>query len=46
MDDLGVWRSLDALGIPPEKVIQKKDFTKMLQAMEQAHEATLHHCLR
>ncbi|EHS63516.1 uncharacterized protein PGTG_21692 [Puccinia graminis f. sp. tritici CRL 75-36-700-3] len=46
MDDLGVWRYLQALGIPPEKVIQKKDFTKMLQYMEQVHEATLWYCLR
>ncbi|KAA1124370.1 hypothetical protein PGTUg99_029198 [Puccinia graminis f. sp. tritici] len=46
MDDLGVWRYLQALGIPPEKVIQEKDFTKMLQYMEQVHEATLWYCLR
>ncbi|KAA1070075.1 hypothetical protein PGTUg99_002283 [Puccinia graminis f. sp. tritici] len=46
MDDLGVWRYLEALGIPPEKVAQKKDFTKMLQYMEQVHEATLWYCLR
>ncbi|KAH9460251.1 hypothetical protein Pst134EB_008436 [Puccinia striiformis f. sp. tritici] len=46
MDDLGVWRYLDALGIRPEKVVQKKDFTKMIQAMELVHEATLAHCLR
>ncbi|KAH9468225.1 hypothetical protein Pst134EA_011854 [Puccinia striiformis f. sp. tritici] len=45
-DDLGVWRYLDALGISPEKVIQKKDFTKMIQAMELVHEATLFYCLR
>ncbi|EFP91373.1 uncharacterized protein PGTG_17027 [Puccinia graminis f. sp. tritici CRL 75-36-700-3] len=46
MDDLGVWRYLDALGIPPEKVIQKKDYTKMIQAMTHVHEATIYHCLR
>ncbi|KAA1074368.1 hypothetical protein PGT21_002883 [Puccinia graminis f. sp. tritici] len=46
MDDLGVWRFLDALGIRPEKVVQKKDFTKMIRAMEQVHEATIHHLLR
>ncbi|OAV85482.1 hypothetical protein PTTG_30490, partial [Puccinia triticina 1-1 BBBD Race 1] len=46
MDDLGVWRYLEALGIPPEKVIQKKDFTKMLDYMEQVHEATIWYCLR
>ncbi|POW11554.1 hypothetical protein PSHT_08425 [Puccinia striiformis] len=37
---------LDALGIQPEKVIQKKDFTKMIVHMEQVHEATLWQCLR
>ncbi|KAI7937710.1 hypothetical protein MJO29_015025 [Puccinia striiformis f. sp. tritici] len=46
MDDFGVWRYLDALGIQPEKVIQKKDFTKMIVHMEQVHEATLWQCLR
>ncbi|KAA1134466.1 hypothetical protein PGTUg99_001927 [Puccinia graminis f. sp. tritici] len=46
MDDFGVWRFLEALGVSPEKVIQKKDFTKMLQHMEQVHEATLWHCIR
>ncbi|KAH9465232.1 hypothetical protein Pst134EA_013124 [Puccinia striiformis f. sp. tritici] len=46
MDDFGVWRYLDALGIQPETVIQKKDFTKMIVHMEQVHEATLWQCLR
>ncbi|EFP91832.2 uncharacterized protein PGTG_18026 [Puccinia graminis f. sp. tritici CRL 75-36-700-3] len=46
MDDLGVWRYLEALGIPPDKVIQKKDFTKMLECMEKVHEATIWFCLR
>ncbi|POW03187.1 hypothetical protein PSHT_11758 [Puccinia striiformis] len=46
MDDLGVWRYLDAIGIPPEKVIQKKDFTKMIQSMQLVQDATLVHCLR
>ncbi|KNE92380.1 hypothetical protein PSTG_07415 [Puccinia striiformis f. sp. tritici PST-78] len=46
MDDLGVWRYLDALGIAPEKVIQKKDYTKMIVHMEQVHEATVWQCLR
>ncbi|POV95267.1 hypothetical protein PSTT_16342 [Puccinia striiformis] len=40
-DDLGVWQYLDAIGIAPEKVIQKKDFTKMIQAMELVHEDKL-----
>ncbi|KAH9452208.1 hypothetical protein Pst134EB_016164 [Puccinia striiformis f. sp. tritici] len=46
MDDLGVWRYLDAIGIPPEKVIQKKDFTKMIQSMQLVQDVTLVHCLR
>ncbi|KNE86966.1 hypothetical protein PSTG_19665 [Puccinia striiformis f. sp. tritici PST-78] len=46
MDDLGVWRYSDAIGIPPEKVIQKKDFTKMIQLMQLVQDATLIHCLR
>jgi hypothetical protein len=46
MDDLGVWRYCEALGISPDKVIQKKDFTKMLAHMEQVHEATLFYCIR
>ena len=45
-EDLGAWRSLSALGIPPEKVVQKKDFTAMLQHMQKVHEATLFYCLR
>ncbi|KAH9453954.1 hypothetical protein Pst134EB_014055 [Puccinia striiformis f. sp. tritici] len=44
--DVGVWQYLEALGIPHEKVIQKKDFTLMLQQMELVHKATLYHCLR
>ncbi|KAA1115001.1 hypothetical protein PGT21_029101 [Puccinia graminis f. sp. tritici] len=46
MDDLGVWQYLDSLGIPPEKVIQKKDFSKMITALTHVHEATIQHCLR
>ncbi|PLW30044.1 hypothetical protein PCASD_21295 [Puccinia coronata f. sp. avenae] len=30
-NDLGMWQLLEALGIPHKKVIQKKDFTLMLQ---------------
>jgi hypothetical protein len=45
-NDLGVWQMLEALGIPHEKFIQKKDFTLMLQHMELVHMATLFHCLR
>jgi hypothetical protein len=45
-EDLGAWRSLSSLGVPPEKVIQKKDYTAMIHYMEQVHEVTLVHCLR
>ncbi|PLW09333.1 hypothetical protein PCANC_27082 [Puccinia coronata f. sp. avenae] len=45
-EDLGAWRSLLSLGVPPEKVIQKKDYTAMIHYMEQVHEVTLVHCLR
>ncbi|PLW49009.1 hypothetical protein PCASD_05114 [Puccinia coronata f. sp. avenae] len=44
--NLGVWQSLEALGIPHNKVIQKKDFTLMLHQIEQVHKATLLHCIR
>ncbi|PLW12041.1 hypothetical protein PCANC_20440 [Puccinia coronata f. sp. avenae] len=44
-NNLGVWQSLEALGIPHNKVIQKKDFTLMLQQIEQVHKATLLHCI-
>ncbi|PLW04779.1 hypothetical protein PCASD_17509 [Puccinia coronata f. sp. avenae] len=44
-DDLGAWRTLSSLGIAPEKVIQKKDFTAMIQHMEKVHESTLVLCL-
>ncbi|PLW13244.1 hypothetical protein PCANC_18007 [Puccinia coronata f. sp. avenae] len=45
-NDLGMWQLLEALGIPHEKVIQKKDFTLMLQHMELVHMVILFHCLR
>jgi hypothetical protein len=44
--NLGVWKYLESLGIPHKKVIQKKDFTLMLQQIEQVHKATLLHCIR
>ncbi|PLW31054.1 hypothetical protein PCASD_16050 [Puccinia coronata f. sp. avenae] len=44
--DLGVWQYFEALGIPHEKVIQKKDFTLMLRQIELVHKATLLHCIR
>lgn len=45
-DDLGAWRTLSALGILPDQVIQKKNFTAMIQHMEKVHEATLVLCLQ
>ncbi|PLW47893.1 hypothetical protein PCASD_04912 [Puccinia coronata f. sp. avenae] len=46
-NNLGIWQLLEALGIPHKQVIQKKDFTLMLQHMELVHIlATLFHCLR
>ncbi|KNE88229.1 hypothetical protein PSTG_18375 [Puccinia striiformis f. sp. tritici PST-78] len=44
--DLGAWRLLEGLGIPHDKVLQKKDFTLMLQQLELVHKATLYYCLR
>ncbi|EFP90533.2 uncharacterized protein PGTG_16559 [Puccinia graminis f. sp. tritici CRL 75-36-700-3] len=44
-DDLGAWRTLQALGLPSEKPAAKKDFTLMLTNMQKIHEATLIHCL-
>ncbi|OAV98174.1 hypothetical protein PTTG_25684 [Puccinia triticina 1-1 BBBD Race 1] len=43
--DSGAWCFLDALGIPSEKPIDKKDFTLMIQNMEKIHEATICHLL-
>ncbi|KAA1132441.1 hypothetical protein PGTUg99_009106 [Puccinia graminis f. sp. tritici] len=45
-NDLGAWQLFQSLGISHEKVLQKKDFTLMIQQMEQLHKATLYHCLR
>ncbi|POW01076.1 hypothetical protein PSHT_12688 [Puccinia striiformis] len=45
-ENMGAWRTLNALGTPPNKVLQKKDFTGMIRHLERVHEATLFHCLR
>ncbi|POW12630.1 hypothetical protein PSTT_04206 [Puccinia striiformis] len=45
-ENMGAWRTLNALGTPPSKVLQKKDFPGMIQHLERVHEATLFHCLR
>ena len=44
-DDLGAWRTLQALGIPSDKPLEKKYFTLMITNMQKIHEATLVHCL-
>ncbi|KAA1130701.1 hypothetical protein PGTUg99_025379 [Puccinia graminis f. sp. tritici] len=43
--DSGAWLFLDALGIPSDKPINKKDYTLMIQNMEKIHEATICHFL-
>ncbi|OAV96426.1 hypothetical protein PTTG_26389 [Puccinia triticina 1-1 BBBD Race 1] len=45
-EDLGVWRTLQALGLPSEKPAAKKDFTLMLTNIQKIHEVTLIHCLQ
>ncbi|KAA1084214.1 hypothetical protein PGT21_021262 [Puccinia graminis f. sp. tritici] len=44
-DDLGSWRTLQALGLPSEKPAAKNDFTLMLTSIQKIHEVTLIHCL-
>ncbi|KNE99244.1 hypothetical protein PSTG_07552 [Puccinia striiformis f. sp. tritici PST-78] len=39
--DTGAWRALDALGIPANKPVTKKDYNLMLSHIEKSHEATL-----
>ncbi|PLW54244.1 hypothetical protein PCANC_05205 [Puccinia coronata f. sp. avenae] len=43
--DCGAWQYLQALGFPPEKAIQKKDFTLMVNQMEKVFESTIYYCL-
>jgi hypothetical protein len=43
---LVVWQYFEALGIPHEKVIQKKDFTLMLRQIELVHKDKLLHFIR
>ncbi|KAA1073437.1 hypothetical protein PGT21_012114 [Puccinia graminis f. sp. tritici] len=44
--DTGVWRCLNALSIPLEKAIPKKNYSLMIKYMEQVHEATIWYGLR
>ncbi|PLW57432.1 hypothetical protein PCANC_01769 [Puccinia coronata f. sp. avenae] len=44
--DCGAWQYLEALGFPSEKAIQKKDFTLMINQMEQVFESILYYFLR
>ncbi|PLW39258.1 hypothetical protein PCASD_05353 [Puccinia coronata f. sp. avenae] len=41
--DCGAWQYLQALGFPPEKAIQKKDFTLMINQMEKVFESMGNH---
>jgi hypothetical protein len=43
--DCGAWQYLQALGFPPEKAIQKKDFTLMINQMEKVFESMVYYCL-
>jgi hypothetical protein len=45
-EDLGAWRTLQALGLPSEKPSEKKDFTLMINNMQKIHEVTLLHFLQ
>lgn len=44
-NDLGAWRTVVELGGQKERPTTKKDFTSMIQTIEQAHEATLTACI-
>ncbi|PLW52931.1 hypothetical protein PCANC_05777 [Puccinia coronata f. sp. avenae] len=46
MTNCGAWQHLEALGFRAEKAIQKKDFTLMINQMEQVFEANAYHFLR
>ncbi|EFP90944.2 uncharacterized protein PGTG_17216 [Puccinia graminis f. sp. tritici CRL 75-36-700-3] len=39
--DTGAWRCLESLGVPAAKAFPKKDYTLMINHMEQVHEATI-----
>ncbi|POW03969.1 hypothetical protein PSHT_11456 [Puccinia striiformis] len=44
--DTGAWQFLEALGFPSEKAIHKKDFTLMINQMEQVTESIIYYGLR
>ncbi|PLW48878.1 hypothetical protein PCASD_02793 [Puccinia coronata f. sp. avenae] len=44
-EDLGAWSPLEALGLPSDQPLGKKDFTQMLTNIQKVHEVTLIHCL-
>ncbi|PLW57776.1 hypothetical protein PCANC_01323 [Puccinia coronata f. sp. avenae] len=44
-EDLGAWSTLEALGLPSDQPLAKKDFTLMLNNIQKVHEVTLIHCL-
>jgi hypothetical protein len=43
--DCRAWQYLQVLDFPPEKAIQKKDFTLMVNQMEKIFESTIYYCL-
>ncbi|PLW20482.1 hypothetical protein PCANC_20603 [Puccinia coronata f. sp. avenae] len=44
--NLGVWHYLQAMGVTPNKIIPKKDFTSMIYNIKKAHEASILYCIR
>ncbi|EHS64102.1 uncharacterized protein PGTG_20804 [Puccinia graminis f. sp. tritici CRL 75-36-700-3] len=44
--DSGAWRFLNGLGIPANKMLDKKDYTAMIQNIQKIHTATLVHCIK
>ncbi|KAI7951806.1 hypothetical protein MJO28_007490 [Puccinia striiformis f. sp. tritici] len=44
--DGGAWQFLEALGFPSEKVIQKEDYTLMINQMERVTESIIYYGLR
>ncbi|OAV92970.1 hypothetical protein PTTG_27496 [Puccinia triticina 1-1 BBBD Race 1] len=43
--DSGSWRFLDSLGIPSNKMTNKKDYTLMIKNIEKIHRASLVYCI-
>jgi len=43
--DSGAWRFLEALGIPSNKMLDKKNYTLMIRNIEKVYKATLVYCI-